>query len=520
MPPRSSTGLPPGGVRPYSVDSVATYDDALAEGPTFYYDDGTADAGPKYHYDDGGGGGSGPSYHYDDGRPGPKFYESRHSTSYIGQPIVQNPAAKVVSYKPPKKETCCHFVCGRQKKAITGAMPRRAKIAAGIGISILLGIIIIGFFRWEKVKKPRNSKSNRYHKFTGGPTRMPTYKPTIAPTTAFPTPRPTVETAPTTIPPTPATTVAPTIEAAPEGSIVAALGSLYVDGAEIMSTTTGAPAQVAGNSFFWSNTGYDAEAFYNRDVVLELKDDWNSQLVRAAMGVEEPGGYVDDPDGNEARVRTVVEAAIDFGLYVIIDWHSHEAEAYEALAIDFFRDMAASYGQYPNVIYEVYNEPISQDWASTIKPYAENVISAIRAVDPDNLVLVGSRQYSQRIDEAAADPILGYDNVAYAFHFYAATHADQIRAYVDDARTLGAAVFCSEWGTVEATGDGDPDFNSTTTWIDFMDSRSISHCNWAVNDKDEGASILVPGASTTGAWLYPDDLTESGRLVRSILTQN
>ena len=40
--------------------------------------------------------------------------------------------------------------------------------------------------------------------------------------------------------------------------------------------------------------------------------------------------------------------------------------------------------------------------------------------------------------------------------------------------------------------------------------------NWSVHDKDEGASVLRPGASTQGGW-SDFDLTESGRFVRDII---
>ncbi|KAJ8608905.1 hypothetical protein CTAYLR_005254 [Chrysophaeum taylorii] len=103
-----------------------------------------------------------------------------HTTSYIGQPMVVQPEAKVVSYKPPKNETCCHYVCGRPKKHVTGAMPRRAKIATVIGVIALLAIIVAigGLFRWEKTKNPANDKANRYYQFTGPPTRQPALAPT------------------------------------------------------------------------------------------------------------------------------------------------------------------------------------------------------------------------------------------------------------------------------------------------------------------------------------------------------
>ena len=147
----------------------------------------------------------------------------------------------------------------------------------------------------------------------------------------------------------------------------------------------GNPDSVAGPSLFWSNNGWGGEKFYNAGAVTSAAQDWNAELIRAAMGVEDPGGYIDDPSANLQRVRAVVDAAIANDMYVIIDWHSHHAEQYTQQAVSFFQQMATEYGDHDNVIYEIYNEPLAVSWSGTIKPYAEQVIGAIRAIDPDNL---------------------------------------------------------------------------------------------------------------------------------------
>ena len=136
-----------------------------------------------------------------------------------------------------------------------------------------------------------------------------------------------------------------------------AIEKLTVEGNQVLAD--GMVKSFAGHSLFWSNDGWGGEDFYNAEVVADLKDNWNSSIIRAAMGVEHDNGYLDSPSSNENKVRTIIDAAIANDMYVIIDWHSHSAESNTSAAIDFFSRMSADYGHLDNVIYEIYNEPVS-----------------------------------------------------------------------------------------------------------------------------------------------------------------
>jgi endoglucanase len=295
---------------------------------------------------------------------------------------------------------------------------------------------------------------------------------------------------------------------------VADVAPLSVSGNKILAG--GQVASFAGNSLFWSNNGWGGEKYYNADTVRWLKNDWGSTLVRAAMGVEESGGYIQDPIGNKNKVKAVVDAAIANDMYVIIDWHTHRAEQYTAQSIAFFQEMARTYGNRNHVIYEVYNEPLENaSWSGVIKPYAQQVVNAIRAIDPDNLIIVGTRTWSQRVDEASRDPIAG-KNIAYTLHFYAGDHGQTIRDFAQTALNNNAAIFVTEWGSVNANGDGGVNYGETNAWVDFMKRNNISHANWALNDKREGSSALVLGASATGGW-PSSQLTASGAFAKDII---
>ena len=100
-------------------------------------------------------------------------------------------------------------------------------------------------------------------------------------------------------------------------------GFLRVEGNKIVDKN-GDPVQLRGMSFFWSQW---QEQFYNKRAVEWLVDDWKVTVLRAAMGVkhhETKSGYVFDA-AEKYKVKTVVDAAIKKGIYVIIDWHDHDA---------------------------------------------------------------------------------------------------------------------------------------------------------------------------------------------------
>ena len=99
--------------------------------------------------------------------------------------------------------------------------------------------------------------------------------------------------------------------------------------------------------------------------------------------------------------------------------------------------------------------------------------------------------FFQFMDEASENPISGV-NIAYTLHFYAASHKEQERSRARTALKNGIPLFVTEWGTVGASGDGAVDSAETDTWMQFLYDNNISHANWSVSDKAEGASILSP----------------------------
>ena len=198
---------------------------------------------------------------------------------------------------------------------------------------------------------------------------------------------------------------------------------------------------------------------------------------------------------------------------MIIDFHSHDIKLNEAK--QFFGEMAAAYGRYPNVIYEIFNEPDYESWDS-VKLYSNEVITIIRKIDPDNLILVGSPHWDQDINLVADSPLTGFNNIMYTMHFYAGTHKQQLRGRCDYALSKGISIFISECAGMEATGDGPINYEEWNKWIDWAEKNKISWVTWSLSDKDETCSVLKAGVDSSGNW-KAKDLKESGIKARELI---
>lgn len=298
------------------------------------------------------------------------------------------------------------------------------------------------------------------------------------------------------------------VASAPPDSPVARHGALSAKAGKVVDAR-GKPVTLRGMSLFWSQW---APRYYSRETVDWLAGDWKVDIVRAAIAAEGNDGALQHFDREFAKASTVIDAAVANGLYVIVDWHAHRP--YPDEAERFLVAIARKYGHLPNLIYETWNEPLRDgvDWSRDVKPYHLRVIGAIRAVDPDNLVVAGSPSWSQDVDIAARDP-LALSNVAYTLHYYAATHKQSLRDKADAALKAGLALMVTEFGVVEATGNGPIDRAESKAWWDWAEKNGISWMAWSIGDRDETSAALKPDTPPAG-W-REDQLTEGGQMLRT-----
>ena len=252
-----------------------------------------------------------------------------------------------------------------------------------------------------------------------------------------------------------------------------------------------------------------------------VRDDWNANVIRLAMYTDENGYCVGGPDVQTELKKTIrngIDYATELGLYVIVDWHilyDQTPMKYADMAGNFFREISLEYAANDNVIYEICNEPNGSATWDEVKEYAEMIIPVIRANAPNAIVIVGTPTWSQDVDVAAKNPVK-VDNVLYALHFYAGTHAGNLRAKAAAAIKEGLPLFVSEFGITDASGNGRCNTEEADRWMAFLDYYGIGCICWNLANKNESSSLLRTEVTKT-AHFSEEDLSEQGRWLVEML---
>lgn len=294
-------------------------------------------------------------------------------------------------------------------------------------------------------------------------------------------------------------------------------GALRVDGSQLVDKD-GSPVVLFGVSthgLAWF------PQYVNADLFQELSG-WGANVMRLALYTGEYGGWC--TGGDRTALRTLVldgvEHATAADQYVIVDWHIlSDNDPWQHIddAKAFFSDISSALGDRDNVIYEVCNEPNGATTWEGVRSYAKEVIPLIRANDPDAIIIVGTPEWSQRVDAAVQDP-LDEENVMYALHFYAATHKDDLRNRMASAVDAGLPIFVSEFGICDASGNGAIDEASADQWLATMDELGVSRVMWNLSNKDESSAMIQSGCDKVSG-LSDGDLSQAGRWLRARLAE-
>lgn len=307
-------------------------------------------------------------------------------------------------------------------------------------------------------------------------------------------------------------------ESGTEFASLSSTKTLHVD-ASRLTDSEGNPVQLRGISTHGLAWFPD---YINEDCFRQLKEEWGINVIRLAMYTAEYNGYC--TGGDQSYLKELIQNGVEYAtaadMYVIIDWHilsDGNPNTYKEEAKVFFAEMAERYAGYDNVLYEICNEPNGGTSWDDIKSYAEEVIPVIRSRDKEGIIIVGTPNWSQYVDQAAADPVTGYDNIMYALHFYAATHTDSLRNTMISAIEAGLPVFVSEYGICDASGNGSIDEYQAARWINTMDEYGVSYVAWNLSNKEETSAILSNKCGKTSGFTE-DDLSPSGKWLYQMLT--
>ncbi|WP_427890610.1 cellulase family glycosylhydrolase [Kribbella sp. GL6] len=219
---------------------------------------------------------------------------------------------------------------------------------------------------------------------------------------------------------------------------------------------------------------------------MTVSNGWHSKILRLLV-TEAIGKDLNAYDAT--YIKPYVDHAVAKGLYVIIDLHLVRNYGDAAGAVPqsdvkgFWDFIAPRYANNPNVLFEVFNEPIAPDnWASW-KSYIQPVVDSIRSV-ASNVILMGSPSWSTRLNGALTDPITG-GNIAYVYHLYPnmgpATAANLDPKFGTASATL--PVVLTEFGWDPSSTANDVTAGSTSGWglplRQYLDARpQIGWIGW------------------------------------------
>ncbi len=264
-----------------------------------------------------------------------------------------------------------------------------------------------------------------------------------------------------------------------------------------LSDKDGNPVQLKGWSTYSINP-YDVEGCLGENQ-WELMKKYGANIVRLVLYAGDDNSYKNDRDKYKDLVKNSIKELAEKNMYCLIDWQKSDPTAsnykfdpndYLNDARDFFNDISkfCFENEYNNVLYEICGEPTC-GW-SKIKTYAESVLPAITANQPDAIVVVGTDQWCQKIVEPVSNPLSSKwkKNVAYSFNYDACNHYSLLGDFRYAQKLI--PVFVSEWTAMKFNGDGPFCADNSDLLMAYCDKQQsapqvVSWCigNWGKKDK-------------------------------------
>lgn len=250
---------------------------------------------------------------------------------------------------------------------------------------------------------------------------------------------------------------------------------------------------------------------------------WGANIIRLAIYPKNSKGTY--TSSTATKIKQYIDWASELNMYVLVDWHVLEGDSnsgnpatYQNEAKEMFKSISsyAKTNNYKNVLYEICNECSGVSW-DDIKNYAKQVLPIIEENDPGAIVIIGTPQWDQNINEAVASPIKKTEHpnlgLMYAFHYYACTHGYLLGRLQSAAASL--PIFISEWGSVRFDGGGEFCEDASDKFLRTLEKQGnngyqlISWCYWAWGQKNEASNCLKNCSSE----FNEDNLTQAGKYI-------
>jgi hypothetical protein len=292
----------------------------------------------------------------------------------------------------------------------------------------------------------------------------------------------------------------------------------------------------------------------------KLLKNWNMNIVRLPLNEASWLGYkcadatgaLRDPDPGhnyQATVKQGVAEATAAGLYVIIDLHLTAPKNFCPLAqnpmadaensISFWKSVATTFKGYPNVLFELFNEPFmywlatpNTEWQAAMQggmvtqyvtgaptPYQaayswktagmQQMLDTVRATGATNPVLIAGIQWSgdlsKWLDNAPKDSLKQIAAVWHPYPAYGTTWGTMpytlpsggAAAYANAQAILNAGipVILTETGDRNAPGTvGAPFMSKLLPWAD---KAGVSYLGWTWDVWQNGDFVLIKDKSGT-----------------------
>ena len=273
---------------------------------------------------------------------------------------------------------------------------------------------------------------------------------------------------------------------------------------------------VSRPSLEWSA---DGEAIFDRD--WDNIKSWGANVVRLPLNQvfwRTNADYRDKVDG-------IVKAIEARGMDTILDLHWSEGpeagkgaqrDLPDASSVLFWKDVAAKYKADSRVLFELYNEPIINDWklwlnggfTSGFQAVGMKALyDAVRGTGAQNLTLFGGLDYAYRL--SGFPGIAGGVNVVLVTHPYD-TSSKQPGSWDNDWGNLAASypIIATEFGRLGSSANPcDPGYPSQV--ISYANSKGVSWIGWAWYVKDCAFPSLITD--------YLGTPTEAGAAVKAAM---